>query len=491
MTIHTLKLKTLTAKQFEHEFHGIPYGTKTLSMTDCALTRRHTELLVNAFSCIENSVKKIDLSYNKLCRKPARKIIELLRTLPLSIHTLDLSNNLFYRRTASELCAIFQNIPSSVKRLNFSYNNIGGKPAAELAQILSAIPAWVKDLDLTGNNLYGEDLGQVIAAIPQTVEVLRLSNNVINPSRLAVIIKALPTSIKRLYLDQNQLGDQLQKTLFDSLSALHTNVKFLSLRNNDLGMKSYTDLRNFFFSMPKSVSSVDISGNNFNLEPLEILALMPPHITKVYLDGKSLNCDKLRAKQLQNQLQTFLEEGHPSDSYYHAFKLAVEIDDLMLNKLVRILEKQNTSPSLLLCGLLVDGKIETTAEEQPNEAAWEKRTQDAISFYTKAVKLSTHKAARDYAEFLLWDIKTIDNRPSVKYRMSFFDSKPPVSYIRSYDQFSQRTELLNVILYNDNRFFSQDPTYRALCTVSRRSLFEIGTGFRAQSAESRQMNLLV
>ncbi|MDF1683386.1 MAG: hypothetical protein P1U36_01890 [Legionellaceae bacterium] len=104
-------------------------------------------------------------------------------------------------------------------------------------------------------------------------------------------------------------------------------------------------------------------------------------------------------------------------------KLSININEVILEKLVKNLEKQNAPLAYLICGLLLDGLIENLRPDRPinKQAYLEKRRHDACTLYTKASK---NKRLERFTDLLLWQQKT-EGCASIINHLQQYDITPP------------------------------------------------------------------
>ncbi|MGQ3891181.1 hypothetical protein [Legionella sp. CNM-4043-24] len=93
-----------------------------------------------------------------------------------------------------------------------------------------------------------------------------------------------------------------------------------------------------------------------------------------------------------------------------------------------------------LAGLLIEDRIPSVIEEKDSpEAYWEKRVHDAISMYAAA---AADKKLKPVVDFILWEIKTTTEFPSVCARLGQYELIPSIDYLPSRGFFSKAAPVL-------------------------------------------------
>ena len=146
------------------------------------------------------------------------------------------------------------------------------------------------------------------------------------------------------------------------------------------------------------------------------------------------------SQQLLSKVKKLTLEQGIIEFAFSSINLPLEIDGRRLNHFIELLEKQNSPIADLTCALLLEGRIETTAEIlencKENDEYMEKRTHDAITFYTKA---SRDRIIKPIAEFLLWDMKMTTQCISIQDRLAQYDLSPKeTAIINSYNKANYR-----------------------------------------------------
>lgn len=237
--------------------------------------------------------------------------------------------------------------------------------------------------------------------------------------------QAIPHQITKLNLDSNQLS-KFDKKLPVILAAIPDHVTEISLENNDVFSK---------------------------VRPLDLIAQLHPYVEFIHWNGACISPYEILGDNLCMQLFTLMQEPGFNHLKLSQIQPIIEIDERRLSPLINALESSNTSLDLLVCGLLAQGTIETYANEQPSEETWELRTHAAIDFYTRAAEQAKHKQEKNYAEFLLWEIRTTSTIESVQIRMAFYDLQPPPEFVGTYQ--AHPRQLVRDLMYSQGRFFKR------------------------------------
>ncbi|MBA2711408.1 MAG: hypothetical protein H0U57_12560 [Tatlockia sp.] len=459
-------LGQMSAMVIAQTIAAIPLTVTSLDLTNNSLGSKTGAELAQVFTAIPASVTSLNLCFNNLGSKPAAELAQAFAAIPATVTSLDLRYNNLGSINAAELAQVFAAIPASVTSLNLRSNKLDRKTAAELVQIFAAIPASVTSLNLRSNLLGSKkaaELVQIFAKIPASVTSLNLGGNNLDSKTAAELVQifaAIPASVTSFNLRNNDLGHKTVAELVQIFAALPASVTTLNLKRNDLGHKTAAELAQVFAALPASVTTLNLKGNflNLNDEQLdEIIKALPEGVESVILDDKTIYIDKFLAEQLKTQVRSLCSQKVAAQLRFDTIKLDVEIDETYLNRLVQLLERQNDPLANFACGLLLEGQIETAADIIDNCSAFdeymEKRTQDAISFYTKA---SEDRTIKPIAEFLLWEMKMTSHTPSIQKRLSQYDVTPQ-STCEAFNQTSKVRTEVSPLLFAHSSLFKPSP----------------------------------
>jgi hypothetical protein len=281
--------------------------------------------------------------------------------------------------------------------------NLQRKTSDEIVALLATRPATVTSVDLSGDGFL-----------------------MWTRAKLMPILVAMPATVRFLNLGMTFLGRLTGAELVELFAAIPATITSLSLSLNDLGKKTAAELADAFAALPASVTTLNLYHNNFNAEQLDaIIKALPVGVESIILDKKIIDRNEYWAEQLMVDVAELSTKQDMARFAFDTIKPPIEIDGKGLNRFIKFLEKQNNPVADLTCGLLLEGQIETTAHilENCNEydEYMEKRTHDAISFYTKA---TNDAAIKPLAEFLLRNLKTGYPSASVQNRLALYDLTP-------------------------------------------------------------------
>ena len=474
-------LSKKTDEELVEIFAAIPPSITYLDLWDNGLSDEQVDTIIKALpSNVESIINKIgefiDIKAYLVEKPPITKI-------DLSSQKF---GKLSGAELAQTITAAFATAGNPVTTLHLGYNNLGNLPGADLAKALSAIPTSVKDLFLSGNNLSkktDEELVEIFAAIPPSITYLDLWDNGLSDEQVDTIIKALPSNVESiinkigefidikaylvekppitkidlssqkfgklsgaelaqtitaafatagnpvttLHLGYNNLGNLPGADLAKALSAIPTSVKDLFLSGNNLSKKTDEELVEIFAAIPPSITYLDLWDNGLSDEQVDtIIKALPSNVESIinkigeFIDIKAYLVEKLVA-----EVAHLISNQGIARFDFDTIKLPFEIDEKRLNRFISLLEEQNNPIADLICGLLLDGYIETTSDILENckfyDEYREKRNHDAITFYTKA---SNDPTIKPIVEFILWTMKTTNLTPSIQNRLALYDVTP-------------------------------------------------------------------
>ena len=363
---------------------------------------------------------------------------------------LDLNTD-FHSKTRAELAALFSGIPASVTSLDLTNNYLGYIPVAKLARVLSRIPTSVTSLRLDKNmldNQAGVELKQIFSAIPASVTNLHIGNNLYRKTAAELVeaFSGIGASVTNLDLSQNYLGSRPIAELKQIFSAIPASVTRLNLFLNNLGNRVLEDwtgaeLAEAFSDLPASVTNLILSGNHLVHQQMravlaKVLSGLPASVTQIYIE------DIANEKHPVNYLLAdyMLETIFPSnmrEAYYSAlFSLdSIEpifsINEQAIITLIKRFQASQTPTSFLVCGLLLDGTIRSTVDEEKNK---DSRMLAAIAFYRKAARDATLKPS---IEMRLCRTSATSDSPVVQHELKKYDLPSAEAFIPSYNKFAQ------------------------------------------------------
>lgn len=162
------------------------------------------------------------------------------------------------------------------------------------------------------------------------------------------------------------------------------------------------ELAEVFAGIPQTVSTLNF-GNNFSDISIKIILALPKHITLIIINSEFYKPEEYLLRQL------FPLSSHEN---YHdetsTIKHDFDIDERMLIKIVTYLQKHPSPMGYLVCGLLLQGKIVNSCNENlvNLRGHLDNRVMAAISFYRKAACDQTLKPK---IEYMLWHLRTVEH----------------------------------------------------------------------------------
>ena len=235
-------------------------------------------------------------------------------------------------------------------------------------------------------------------------------------------------------------------SLNEHIALMPRNIKTLSLRGSVLYYSNQQDLTELFFKLPSNITSVVIHYYNRK------------SVAASYVEDVIVH-DLLW--QVQEIITEILTQKNITLNF-DSIKFAILIDEIVLSKLIGILEQKNNALAYLTCALLLTGEITNYMDEREGDEIdnhIEKRVHDAIVFYDKA---ANDNVLKPIIAFFLWHIKTVTDYASVKNKLMQYDVTPSF-FCSSYGFFSDREPVIYSCLnripnpVHPNMTFKDDP----------------------------------
>lgn len=197
--------------------------------------------------------------------------------------------------------------------------------------------------------------------------------------------------MKTLDLLSNNFGKKTGKELVEVFSAIPRGVISLDLSGNRLSKISIDDLKSLIVLLPKTMRSLDLTDNGFDVKTG--WELLEP------LVQQTLDMDEI-AEFIVTLILTPL-------------KPPFSIDEDGREIIVAELERQATPLGYFICGLLLEGLVESFAanEESNSFDSRQARLLRAIKFYLKAKHASEDPAIKEMVDFTLWNMKIRSFQP--------------------------------------------------------------------------------
>jgi Ran GTPase-activating protein (RanGAP) involved in mRNA processing and transport len=286
---------------------SISTSVTTLNLSSNDLGKDSYERLSSLFKAMPKGLHSLNLSGNDLSRL-SQKLSLALRDLPQGLTSLDLSLNHLDHLKPDDVASAFHAIHEGVNQLVLSMNfrQMRGEFFSKFPKILSSLSVGVNSLDLSSNQLSvtihftGERLGVALSRLAPSVVSLDLSSNHLDtcsPKVLAKILSQLSSTVMYLDLGMNLFGGMPDDALKEILTAIPPNVKVLSLRGSQLNKLSQEQLHSALAALHKELLWLDLSENELGAFHLPVFAnLLAPstHVSLAFRDNGLENAYKIR-----------------------------------------------------------------------------------------------------------------------------------------------------------------------------------------------------
>ena len=383
---------------------------------------------------------------------------------------VDLSNNKFGKKFVMlyHLLDSFNNEHTCTNYLNLSHNQLYKFIDDEADDVVGLMEGenlalTYLDLSYNGFGIPKKNSGRVrfqenfVSLIPPQTTHLSLANNkliYVNVDSLTEGFDNLPNTLTYLDLSNNYIQYDLPDNpiytpykVKNAFSHLPTTLTHLNFSGNFHPATTDEQLIPFLKKLPVTLETITIApGRTIDLAAWRTLERLLFLVETKILEKEQIDKFSLGKKELQ---------------------IPVELNEYRLNQFITILEKMNTPLSLLLCSFLLEGRIPNNVENKEDLSAYmEKRTHDAIGFYEKILMYPTQeeqaiKCIKPLVEFLLWEIKTLSDTPSVINRLRAYSISPNAILGKIYSSnilthTNENRVSAQITLYNDARFFSSN-----------------------------------
>ncbi|XP_041693443.2 NACHT, LRR and PYD domains-containing protein 12 isoform X3 [Coregonus clupeaformis] len=231
-------------------------ASKTTLLNSCNITWRYCEKLALAFSSSTSSMRKLDLSHNRLTDTGVELLCVGLGNPLCKLETLKLSGCKVQEEGCASLASALMSNPAHLKELDLSYNNPGDSGVKQLCAALEVPHCKLETLRLEACGVTEEGF-----------------------SSLACALKSNPSHLKQLDLSSNKAGDAGAILLSAALE--HPGCELLKLRLCDCGMtnEGWAFLASPLRSNPSHLRELDLSKNALGDSGVKILStlLEDPH----------------------------------------------------------------------------------------------------------------------------------------------------------------------------------------------------------------------
>ncbi|XP_069825514.1 NACHT, LRR and PYD domains-containing protein 12-like [Dendropsophus ebraccatus] len=213
------------------------WSLKKLDLTGNRLSSPHFSVLVEALSSPDCSIEELQLAGNNLPDTSCPQLASVIRNNP-SLKRLVLTGNRLSGPHFSDLVEALSSPDCRIEELLLDYNNLPDTSCPQLASVVRN-NLFLKILNLSGNRLSGphfSDLAEALSSPNCRIKALELAkNNLPDTScpQLASVIRNNP-SLKRLHLSDNRLSGPHFSDLVEALSSPDCRIEELLMWNNGL-----------------------------------------------------------------------------------------------------------------------------------------------------------------------------------------------------------------------------------------------------------------
>ncbi|XP_075701056.1 NACHT, LRR and PYD domains-containing protein 12-like [Rhinoderma darwinii] len=247
---------------------------EALSSPDCGIEELHLgDNRLPDTSCIQlasgirnnRSLKRLLLSINRLSGPHLSDLMEALSSPDCGIEELHLGDNRLPDTSCIQLASVIRN-NRSLKKLDLSSNRLSGPHLSDLMEALSSPDCGIEELHLGGNDLPDTSCIQLASGIRnnRSLKKLDLFDNRLSGPHLGDLMEALSSpdcGIEELHLDGNYLPDipdanWMQEVRIDRF------LKILDLSGNLLSGPHLRDLMEALSSPDCGIEELHL-GNNY------------------------------------------------------------------------------------------------------------------------------------------------------------------------------------------------------------------------------------
>ncbi|XP_044139444.1 NACHT, LRR and PYD domains-containing protein 3-like isoform X5 [Bufo gargarizans] len=242
-------------------------GLQNLQNLRLADNRLPDTSCIQLASVIRNnqSLKILDLSYNRLSGPHFGDLMEALSSPACRIETLQLGDNDLRDTSCIQLASVIRN-NQSLKILDLTGNRLSGPHFSDLTEALSSPACRIETLQLGDNDLPDTSCIQLASVIRnnQSLKILDLSGNRLSGPHFGDLMEALSSPACRI--ETLQLGDNdLPDTSCIQLASVIRNnqsLKILDLSGNRLSGPHFGDLMEALSSPACRIETLQLGGND-------------------------------------------------------------------------------------------------------------------------------------------------------------------------------------------------------------------------------------
>lgn len=437
-------VRTQIAAYKEHESVHINLNSKLRTLAIDELETLFTS------SEIANT-NTIDLSGNELHNLGSNGLARILAAFKnTQVEILDLSDNelcLLGTKGLTDALSALQGSHVKAIDLRFNWFDLMDGDGDGLAPALASLKdTAITTIALSINEMYHprKGLTQTITALKHSkISGIRLSfilNHHIDIEKLMKVLSALKdTDINAIDLSENSLCFLNTESLAQILGAFKgTQITWVSLSGNNIQTLHCTDRAEIFKYLPLTIKAIVLA-------PDQII-----YFPEFYFRHQTYPiCQTKLAEYLIASVQAQLQAPGQQSIMFEAMQFPLRINTALFAAFIHTLENQASGIAYFCCGLLLENRVYFIANHKIDDNCVEKRTQDAITFYTHP-KVLQNPSLKTKVDYILWEIRTINRQPSIANvnptysypslatRLNTFVLQPPEQHGgNSYQQFAE------------------------------------------------------
>lgn len=279
---------TTEIKSIHDQLQLFSRDTESVDLSGYSLGQADPLELLEGIKKLSPKLFGLNLSKNNLYHLGCQWLVSIFKALPKDLYTLDIVGNNLEKFNESELVEIFAAIPRKVR--NLYWDNFGLSPkltSAKLTAILKVFPS-VEYLTLRSRSLEMKGLSEAIQLIPATVEQLIFIGNTFEKlpgDEFVKILKKITTPIKEL-MWVGVWEDDSKKELDKFFSTVPLTVTSIVLVGNNFKNLTAAEIIIAFRAIPANVTQLNFENNRWrSLSPeecIQILKSIPITVTSLH-----------------------------------------------------------------------------------------------------------------------------------------------------------------------------------------------------------------
>jgi hypothetical protein len=294
--MHQFSLSDYPAEQRQKIFEHFSGFLEELSLANMdILKNQNYGYLQSIFAGLGDSLKSLDLSYNRLCDAKPSSVQTLFANIPRSIRHLNLCGNLI--ALLRDLHSILLFMPSHLQSLDIAENQLLDLHEKDFVKFFSNFQqlTHLRLFErLSPGYLFPRHQANY-GLIPRTVKTLEISQ--VEETELQFIqaggLSHLPPHVETLDLSSNKLFFYDAPSIKGFLGHISPHLKKLILANNKLISASVDELQASLASIDERIEEIGLYGNGLDRIPYSIrqswLNLLPDRVYDFSQDKLSLN----------------------------------------------------------------------------------------------------------------------------------------------------------------------------------------------------------